>query len=931
MNKKIILTAICSISCLTVCAQVKLLPLDPQIRTGKLKNGFTYYIRHNVEPKNRVIFYLVNKVGSVLETDDQRGLAHFTEHMTFNGSKHFQKNTLMNYLQNAGVRFGADINAYTGYDETVYQLPIPTDKPGLLDQGIQIMRDWAQDATLNPTEIDKERGVVLEEKRLGKGAAERLQRQYYPMILNNSRYALRSPIGTDEVLNGFKPETIRSFYHTWYRPDLQALVVVGDIDVNKIENAIKIKFADLKNPVNEKKRIKYTIPLTGKNQFIALTDKESTATVAEIMIKHEATALHTAADYRFIILRNLFNGMMGERFAELAQQADPPFIQGNAGIKNFMANISTYSTTVVAKPGELEKGLRALWRETERIKKFGFTQTELNRAKTNYLTQITSAVREKDKTASDSYVQEYVDLFLKGTASPGIAYEHQLVKNYLPGIILTDVNQLGKTYIGTTNRDIILLAPGNEQGNLADEKTFLGWMESVSMEQLQPYADHTSSLPLLAREPTPGKIISEEKDVILGLTTIKLSNGVKVILKPTDFKNDEILFRAFAPGGTSLYSDEDSPSAANAAGIISSSGVGNYTATELDKFMTGKQLDAKPYIGERYQGIEGGAAPRDIATALQLTYAYFTEPRKDTSVFKAIIARTKARLANRANDPNSVFGDTVTAVLGNYNVRRTGPSVEKLSRINLNRSFEIYQDRFADASQMTFIFTGNINTDTLKPLLEKYLGSLPNLGRGEKPKDLGIHIPEGRINKIVYKGTESKATVMLVYSGLFDDTPMNRIRFDAIQETLNIRLIERLREDESGVYSPNVSLSTNKFPQSRFSLVIRFGCAPQNADKLVASATDEVDKLKTEGPLSANIAKWKAEDSRQRELQVKDNGWWLGYLTDQLQNQDNLDQFKSDIPLVEQVDQAGLKNFARKYLIDTNFIRMQLLPGNVKP
>ncbi|AYL94369.1 M16 family metallopeptidase [Mucilaginibacter celer] len=931
MSKKTTLIALCTLMCLAGYAQIKPLPFDSQVRTGKLKNGFTYYIRHNIEPKNRVTLYLVNKVGSVLENDDQRGLAHFMEHMTFNGSKHFPKNTLMNYLQNAGVRFGADINAYTGYDETVYQLPIPTDQPGSVEKGLQIIRDWAQDATLDPKEIDKERGVVLEEKRLGKGAAERLQRQYYPMIMNHSRYADRSPIGTDEVLTNFKPETIKSFYHDWYRPDLQALVVVGDVDINAIETSIKARFADLKNPPNEKKRTAYSIPLTGKSQFIALTDKEYTATVAEVMIKHPAIPLRTAADYRSVIIRNLFNGMMGERFAELMQQADAPFIQGNAAVKNFMSNVSTYSTTVVAKPGELEKGFKALWRETERIKKFGFNQTELNRAKANYLAQITSAVKEKSKTSSDAYVQEYVDHFLKGTASPGIDYEYQLVKTYLPAISLTDIDLLSKTYIGDNNRDIILLAPDKEKENLPDEKTFIGWMKSVNIEQLQPYTDHTSSLPLLTQEPIAGKIISEEKNTALGLTTLKLSNGVTVILKPTDFKNDEILFRGNAPGGTSLYSDQDSPSAANAAGIIGASGAGNYNAAALDKFLAGKQLDAKPYIGERYQGIEGGASPTDLATALQLTYAYLTEPRKDTSVFQAIIGRTKARLANRSNDPNSAFADTVTSVLGNHNIRRTGPSIEKLKRISLNRSFDIYRDRFADASQMTFIFTGSFNADTIKPLIEKYLGSLPNMGRKEKAKDLGIHIPDGRITKTVYKGTEPKATVTLVYSGLFDDSPANRIKFDAIQECLNIRLIERLREDESGVYSPSVSINTTKFPESRFSLIIRFGCAPQNADKLVASAMDEVNKLKTEGPLNTNINKWKAEYSRQKELQLKENGWWLDYLSNQLQNQDALDQFKTDGKLSGELSQQALKTFAKKYLPDNNFIRLQLLPENLRP
>jgi zinc protease len=389
------------------------LPLDPGVRTGKLANGFTYYIRHNEEPKNRVIMYLVNKAGSVLEDEDQRGLAHFMEHMSFNGTKHFPHNELVNYLQKAGVRFGADINAYTSFDETVYELPIPSDKPELLKGGLEIMRDWAHEALLDPGEIDKERGVVLEEKRLGKGAGERMQRQYWPVILNNSRYAVRVPIGLDTVLNNFKRPTIARFYNDWYRPDLQAIIIVGDINVDQVEAAIKQQFADLKNPAHERVRPKYTVPLDGKNQFIAVTDKEMTSTQAEVMLKHKAPELKTAADYRGAIIQNLFDQMLGERYAELQRKADPPFINGGAGISGFMGGLDTYDATVSAKPGELEKGLKAVWRETERLKRYGFTATELERAKTAYLNGMESAVKEKKQNQFGKLCERIPGLLLK--------------------------------------------------------------------------------------------------------------------------------------------------------------------------------------------------------------------------------------------------------------------------------------------------------------------------------------------------------------------------------------------------------------------------------------------------------------------------------------------------------------------------------------
>ncbi|SDD70144.1 zinc protease [Mucilaginibacter pineti] len=907
-------------------AGVKALPLDAEVRTGKLPNGFTYYIRHNEEPKKRVTFYLANKVGSVLEDDTQRGLAHFMEHMSFNGTTHFPKNELVNYLQKSGVRFGADLNAYTSFDETVYQLPIPSDNPEILKNGIQIMRDWAHGATLDPTEINKERGVVLEEKRLGKGAQERMMREYFPVILNHSRYSLRLPIGTDEVLNNFKPEAINRYYHDWYRPDLQALIVVGDIDVNEMEKTIKAKFGDLKNPANEKPRTKYTIPLTGKNQFIAVTDKEMTVTVAQVMIKQPALNLITAADYRQSIIRELFKRMIGARYAELQRQANPPFIQGGADLGEFLGGLDNYSLFVVAKPGELESGFKATWRESEKVRRFGFTQTELDRAKTSYLSDMDASLKEKNKTNSDSYVNEYLQYFLKGTAAPGISYEYNLVKNDLPGINLSEVNMLSKSAIKTTNRDVLLLAPEKDKATLPSEATVNSWIAAVEAENLTAYNDEVSKQPLLTAQPTAGKIVSETKDAALGTTTLTLSNGIKVILKPTDFKDNEILFAGSAPGGTSLYSDADYQSASNASGMVSSFGVGNYNPTQLEKYLTGKQLGVSPYISERSQGINGSATPKDLETALELLYGYVTEPRKDADLFTGIIARSKAGLANRANDPGSVFQDTVTAVLGNHSIRRTGPSIAKVEQINLDRAYDIYKDRFADASGMTFTFVGSVDIEKIKPLIEKYIASLPATHKGEEAKDLGIRIPDGQITKAVYMGTEPKATVDLVWSGVFDYTPTEKVTLDALKECLEIRLIERLREDESGVYSPGAYSSAGKLPTPRYSLVVNFGCGPKNVDKLIASTLDEISKLKSAGPTQVNIDKWRAESLRTRETGMRTNGWWLGYISGQTTDKEDLHQFDSYTKELNAVSIESVKAAAQKYLSGKNYIRLVLLP-----
>jgi zinc protease len=905
---------------------LKTLTLDPAVRSGKLPNGFTYYIRHNEEPKNRVVMYLVNKAGSVLEDEDQRGLAHFMEHMSFNGTVHFPHNELVDYLQKAGVRFGADINAYTSFDETVYQLPLPSDKPEILNKGILIMHDWTQGATLDPVEIDKERGVVLEEKRLGKGAGERMERAYWPVILNHSRYAVRIPIGLDTVLNNFKRPVIERFYKDWYRPDLQVLIIVGDINADSLEKVVKARFNDLKNPAQERARPTYTIPLSGKNQFIAVTDKEMTATVAEVIIKHPLQPIKTAADYRNSIVQTLFNQMIGDRFAELSRQAAPPFVQAVAGISPFIGNLASFDLSVVAKPGELEKGFKAVWRETERLKKFGFTATELDRAKASCLSGMEKALSEKNKTNSESFVNEYQEYFLRAVAAPGIEKEYALTKAALPLITLDDVNALAETYISNANRDVLILAPEKDKGTLPGEAGLNDWIRSVEQENLTSYQDKVSSQPLLSAEPVSGKIVTEQKDKILNITTITLSNGVRVILKPTVFKNDEILFSAHAPGGTSLAADSNYQSAAIAASIIGASGAGNYSATELGKFLEGKQLDISPYISDRVQGISGSSSVKDLETALQLTYAYMSEPRKDKEIFDGIIARLKDGLVNRSDDPQSVFSDTISAVLGNYNQRRTGPSIEKLNQVNLDSTYAFYRSRFTDASDFTFTFVGSFDPEKIKPLLEKYLGGLPSRGLHGQAKDLGIHIPEGRIAKSVNKGSEPRSSVLLVYSGKFDYNPENKVRLDALKETLEIRLLERLREDESGVYSPGVSVNTTKYPQSRYSFLIHFGCAPENVEKLIASTLDEIKKLRTDGPLPENVRKWRSEEMAARETQLRTNHFWIRYLDGQLQNNESLGEVNDYKALLDGVNPGQLKETAKQYLSGDNYIRMVWLP-----
>jgi len=902
------------------------LPLDPAVRTGKLANGFTYFIRKNREPQNRVELYLVNKVGSVLEDADQQGLAHFMEHMNFNGTKHFPKNNLVDYLQKSGIRFGADLNAYTNFDETVYQLPLPSDKPELLTGGLEIMHDWAQSATLDPAEIEKERGVVLEEKRLGKGAGERMERLYYPMLLNGSRYAQRLPIGMDTVLHKFKPATIKRFYKDWYRPDLQALIVVGDVDVNEIERRIKLKFADLKNPSHERARIIYPVQLKGVNHFMAVTDKEMTSTQVQVMIKHRAPNFKTAADYKWMITQNLFNNMLSARMSEILQKSDPPFVLGSASMGAFISDLNAFSVNIIARPGEIERGVKAAWSEVERVKRFGFTTTELERAKAAFLVEMDAIMKEKNKTPSVSYVQEYLSYFLKGVAAPGIDREYQLVKHNLPLITLKDFTALTDTYITGVNRDILILAPEKDKQGLPSESTLNRWFTEVKEQKLKPYQDHVSDQKLLAADPVPGKIISVQKDAYLNATTWTFENGLKVVLKPTAFKDNEILFTAFAPGGASQYADSDYQSALKAADIIALSGAGNYNATELNKYLAVKQARVEPYITERFSIINGGTTPKDLGTALELVNAYFTQPRKDTAKFNVIAAQSKALIANRANDPGSCFGDSIKATLYQNNPRRTGPSLAKIDEVKLERAYDIFKECYGNASGFTFIFTGNIDTITFKPLLEKYLGSLPSYPSKPRGPDLFIPTAKGEITKTIYKGSEPRSSVFLLFSGAFAYNQENLIKLDALNECLEIRLLQRLREEESGVYSPSAGVSTAKYPESNYQLVVQFGCAPQNVERLIASVKEEVNKLVQSGPPQENLDKWRVEDKTSMETTLKTNGFWLNYLKGALQNNEDAHQLRLYDALRNKVSVEDVKDTAGKYLKGENFIRVVLMP-----
>lgn len=907
------------------------IPFDRDVKVGKLPNGLTYYIRRNAEPAKRAELRLVVRAGSVLERDDQQGLAHFMEHMAFNGTKNFPKNELVNFLQASGIRFGADLNASTSFDETIYELPVPTDSARLFERAMQILEDWAHNATLDSTEIDKERGVVLEEWRRGRGAQQRMSDKYFPFILNHSRYAARLPIGKDSILRTFKPKVLRDFYRTWYRPDLMAVVAVGDFDVKQVEAMIRQKFGQIPKAVNQNAgpptpRPVYTIPPHKDTKVVIVTDNEQPYTNIQIIYKRPQLKEHTLADLRADIVRDLFNAMLGNRIQELTQQANPPFLYGYSNYGSFLGNLDAFTASAAAKDGDIKRAIRALLDETARVKQFGFTPTELARVKIDLLRSVEQAYLERDKTRSANYVSEYIGNFTDGEPVVSIGFYYTFIKQHLDGIKLPEVNGLVDGFIKNENRAVVITAPESDKAKLPSVEQVIDYVDAAG-QNLTAYNDNVQNKPLLAQQPTPGKIVSEQKLDKIGVTELRLSNGVRVLLKPTNFKNDQILFTGNSQGGTSRYDLPDFQSARFASSLVSLGGTGEYSQIQLGKFLSGKALSVNPFIGELNEGISGGTTPKDLETALQLVYSYFTQPRKDADVVAGVLSNQKNALASQlaTPTPQKVFGDTISVTLGNNNPRRQPLTPADLDQINLDRAVQIYKERFADASGFTFTFVGNFDPVKIRPLLETYLGSLPSTRSNNTFRDLGIRAPQGQVSKTVRRGVDPKASVQLVYSGDFNWTPENAVQVDALAEVLEIKLIEKLREEESGVYSVSASGIYGRYPVPRYTFRINFGCAPENVEKLIASVNREIAKLKTSGADPKDIAKFKAETQREQEVQLRDNNFWLSYLSNQYYNGDDPLEILQQADLLKTVTVESTKAAANTYF-GNNLARFVLLP-----
>jgi zinc protease len=740
------------------------LAIDPTITHGQLDNGLRYFVRRNLRPENRAGLRLVVNVGSVLEDDDQLGLAHFVEHMAFNGTRNFAKQELVQFMESIGMRFGPELNAFTSFDETIYILEVPTDNPEIMKKAFQILEDWAHGLSFDPVEIDKERGVIIEEWRLRRGAYARMQDKQFPILFQGSRYARRLPIGEIKVIESFDHEALKRFYRDWYRPDLMAVIAVGDFDPPAVEKLIRERFSALAPPPNPRPRSLYEVPDHAETLFAVALDKEATGTSVTVYNKLPLRDQSTAGDYRQTLVEQLYTAMLNQRFYELTQKPDAPFIRAFSGKGQFIRSKELFSLGAMVKDEGIVRGLEALLVESERAIRFGFTQSELDRQKLELLRFVEQVAAEKEKQESSSYHEEYTRHFLHGEPIPGIEREFKLVQQFFPGITLEDVNRIGAEWMTAKSRVVLVSAPEKEGLTLPTERELLEVINKTSSQEIAPYKDTAAEKPLLPAVPQTGTIIKSSTLEEMNITEWVLSNGIKVILKPTDFKADEILLRAFSPGGTSLAKDEDYIASATAGMIVPAGGLGDFNAVDLKKALAGKVASVRPFIGEIEEGLTGSASPKDLETLFQLIHLSFTAPRCDPTIFNVLTTQMKAMLANRAASPEVAFQDTLQTTLGQNHYRTRPMTAENVAEMSLDKSCAFYKDRFADAGDFTFLFLGNLDRAVMRPLVERYIGSLPALERKETWRNLGVNPPPGVVQKEVRKEW-SRSQTAIVFTG----------------------------------------------------------------------------------------------------------------------------------------------------------------------
>ena len=905
------------------------MPADPEALIGALPNGLRYYVRANAKPAHRAELRLVVKAGSVLEDDDQLGFAHFVEHMEFEGTRHFPRQGVVEFLGSLGLSIGADANAATSYDDTQYTLRVPTDVPGVLDRALLVLEDWAGAATFDESAIDRERRIVLAEWRMNLGAPERIGDKIRRVQLEGSRYADRPPVGKPDSIEHAAREQLVRYYRDWYRPDLMAVIVVGDVDRATVAAMIRAHFSSLEAPSPERARPAFDVPEHPGTKYAVVTDKETTETAVELSDLRPARNQGTVGGYRDLIRDQLFSGMLTGRLVELAQTANPPFFRAAANRSLFPAPRSRDEAVLealVAGDG-VARGLDALVTELQRVARFGFTATELDRAKQAMMRDYERAVTESPDRESESRADEYTRNFLESEALPTIWQELAFHRRFLPEIALSEVNALATDWFPAQNRLVVVAAPDAAGVVLPDQAKLESVVQAASAKRLEAYADGAAGRTLVDAPPPRGSIVKTTARAA-GITEWTLSNGATVVLKPTTLRQDQILFRAMAPGGTSLASDADLIPARVADEVIAAGGVGRHSAVMLDRILAGQAARVTPFINETHQGMRGGSTPQDLETMFQLLYLRFKQPRADPAVFASMASQAKALLANRMASPDVVFNQTLDAILTRNSPRRQPETPDTVDQWNLEKSLAFYNARFADASNFTFVFVGSFTLDAIKPLAETYLASLPATHSRETWRDLGIVPPTGVVERTVNKGIAPKSEVAIVFSGPLIYDAAHRLALETMTSVLEGRLFDTIRQELGGTYSITATRAARRIPRPEYRVRIEWTCDPQRTTALVQRVFEEVAFIKAT-PLSPDQMK-RLRDGLLRDNQTnsQENDYVLEQITRRYEDGDsaNLGDIESAAARIAALTPDAIQRAAQEYLNTENYVKVTLMP-----
>jgi len=902
------------------------IPVDPTVKYGKFENGITYYIKKNVKPEKRLELRLAVRTGSITEDEDQKGLAHFCEHMAFNGTKNFPRQELINYLESIGVDFGSDLNAYTSYDQTIYMLKVPTDNAEALEKGFQVMEDWSQYVTYDNAEIDKERGVILEEWRLGKGAEDRIWRKQMPVLYHNSRYAKRDVIGDTAVFLHAPYSTFRRYYHDWYRPDLMAIVAVGDMEVEQMYEKIKNHFGKLTMPENPRKREEYNMPDNKEVLVSVESDKELSFPSVDISFKYPKRDNGTYGSYHANITESLVSMMLSSRLGELSRKSDPPFNYPRGYFSDFVGDKRSLTLSCMVNGADANKAYSALLTEAVRASRNGFTEAELERAKASNISNIQRTYNEREKTESNRLINQYVGHFLRGNAIPGFEKSYELGMKEVPMISLEEVNLCIRNIITDNNVVILVSLPEKEGFSKPTGNEIRKVFSDIFNLKMENYFDDASDKPLFSGNITPGRVASVTELKESAAVEWKLSNGAKVILKPTDFKNDNIVMTAYSYGGEAMANPDDYYAINQASSIIDECGISDFSSNQLTKKLAGKIVYVSPNIGRYSEGFTGSSSVNDFETMLQLVNLYFTHPRKDEDAYKAYREKEIAQAVNYKNEPMTAFYDTVT--MNTYRKHSWIKPVDEelVKKMDLEKSYQFFKDRINDASDFTFFFVGSFKTDDIKPLIEKYIAGLPSLNRNEKIKDVGLRYSDKSMVKEVHKGIEEKSSVAIKITGEAVYSKLDEYLISSLSEVLDIRLREVVREDLGGTYGIYANAGMSKLPVCEYSVSIGWGCKPDRVDELVAAVKKVLEEVKNNGVDTSYINKIKEIQKRRSEVNLKDNNWWLRKLNTCYYNQQDPKELLINETYRQQLTAEQIQATAKKYLDENKMKIFEMFP-----